>query len=105
MCEKLGVKINTETSADAYSHFIKLPIPFHKKERRGEIIDRITRSANRLNSLVDVFSSTLPYFLMLFFAIVIMFFLRWQLAFVVILSFFIYTIATVAKTKKLMKIR
>ena len=34
-----------------------------------------------------------------------MFFLRWQLAFVVILSFFIYTIATVAKTKKLMKIR
>ncbi len=105
MGEKLGVKINTETSADAYSHFIKLPIPFHKKERRGEIIDKITRSAHRLNNLVDVFSSTLPYFLMLILAVVVMFFFRWQLAFVVILSFFIYTIATVAKTKKLMKIR
>ncbi|MEK6819573.1 MAG: ABC transporter ATP-binding protein [Nanoarchaeota archaeon] len=105
MGEKLGVKIYSDTSADSYSHFIKLPIPFHKKERRGEVLDKITRSANRLHSLVDVFSSTLPYFLMLIIAVVVMFFLQWQLAIVVILSFFIYTIATIAKTKKLMKIR
>ena len=105
MGEKLAVKIYADTSADSYSHFIKLPIPFHKKERRGEIIDKITRSANRLHSLVEVFSSTLPYFLMLIFAVGVMSFLQWQLAVVVILSFFIYALATVAKTKKLMKIK
>ncbi|MEK6760849.1 MAG: ABC transporter ATP-binding protein [Nanoarchaeota archaeon] len=105
MGEKLGIKITQGTIADSFSHFLKLPIPFHKKEKRGEIFNKIERSAWRLNTLVEIFSSTLPYFLMMLFAVGVMFYLQWQLALIVLLSFAIYTLATISKTKKLMQVR
>jgi ABC-type multidrug transport system fused ATPase/permease subunit len=43
--------------------------------------------------------------MMLVFAVTVMFILKWQLALVILFSFVIYTIVTVKKTKKLMKIR
>ena len=105
MGERLGTKITSATNSDSFAHFIKLPIPFHKKERRGEIFDRISRSAWRISTLVEIFSSTLPYFLSLLFSVIIMFVLQWHLALIVILSFFIYAAVTLRKTKLLMKIR
>ena len=105
MGERLGTKITSDTSSDSFAHFIKLPISFHKKEKRGEIFNKIARAASRLAYLIDVFSNPLPYFLMLVFAVIIMFVLQWQLAVVIILSFLIYTLVTITKAKKLMKIR
>ena len=57
MGERLGTKITSDTSSDSFAHFIKLPISFHKKEKRGEIFNKIARAASRLAYLIDVFSN------------------------------------------------
>ena len=105
MGEKLGVELTMGTENESYSHFIKLPIPYHKKERRGEVLQKISRSAWNLQRLVELFSQTLPFFMMLVFSVTAMFILKWHLAMIIIFSFLIYTIITIKKTKRLMKIR
>ncbi|MBA7597949.1 putative multidrug export ATP-binding/permease protein [subsurface metagenome] len=99
MGEILGAKIALETESEAYSHFLTLPILFHKKERRGEVLQKILRGSWSLNDLISSVSDVLPQFLMLLFSLVVMFIIRWQLALIVIFSFVIYTILTVKLVK------
>ena len=99
MGEVLGAKISLETEAEAYSHFLTLPILFHKKEQRGEILQKISRGSWHLQSLIEVASEVLPQFLMLLFSVVAMFLIQWQLAFIVLFAFAIYTLLTVKLVK------
>ena len=99
MGEILGAKIALETESEAYSHFLTLPILFHKKERRGEVLQKILRGSWSLNDLISSVSDVLPQFLMLLFSLVVMFIIQWQLALIVIFSFVIYTILTVKLVK------
>lgn len=99
MGEILGAKIALETESEAYSHFLTLPILFHKKERRGEVLQKILRGSWSLNDLISSVSDVLPQFLMLLFSLIVMFIIRWQLALIVIFSFVIYTILTVKLVK------
>jgi len=99
MGEILGAKIALETESEAYSHFLTLPILFHKKERRGEVLQKILRGSWSLNDLISSVSDVLPQFLMLLFSLVVMFIIQWQLALIVIFSFIIYTILTVKLVK------
>lgn len=99
MGEILGAKIALETESEAYSHFLTLPILFHKKERRGEVLQKILRGSWSLNDLISTVSDVLPQFLMLLFSLVVMFIIRWQLALIVIFAFVIYTILTVKLVK------
>ena len=99
MGEVLGAKMSLEAESEAYSHFLTLPILFHKKEQRGEILQKISRGSWSLNDLISIVSDVLPQFLMLLFSLVAIFIIQWQLVLIVIFSFVIYTILTV----KLMK--
>jgi len=99
MGEILGAKIALETESEAYSHFLTLPILFHKKERRGEVLQKILRGSWSLNDLISTVSDVLPQFLMLLFSLIVMFIIQWQLALIVIFSFVIYTILTVKLVK------
>jgi len=102
--EVLAIKISLKSEYEGYSHFLGLPIPFHKKERRGEVLQKISRSSWSLQSFVDLFSSVLPQFMMLLFSVIAMFILKWELALVIVFSFAVYTYLTIRKTKYLTKL-
>lgn len=99
----LGVKISLAAEADAYAHFLTLPVPFHKKERKGQILSKISRGSWNIQHTIEVFSGALPQFLVLLFSVVVMFLIKWQLALIILFSFLVYSIVTIAMTKKLLK--
>lgn len=99
MGEILGTKISLGVEVEAYSHFLTLPIIFHKKEQRGEVLQKISRGSWRLEMFIESISDILPQLLMLLFALIAMFIIRWELAFVVLGAFIIYSIFTIKLVK------
>src|SRR3989344_9118612 len=99
MGEVLGTKMSLEAEADAYSHFLTLPILFHKKEQRGEVLHKISRGSWRLQDLISTVADILPQWLMLLFSIMIMLFIKWQLAVIVVFSFLVYGFFTIKLVK------
>ncbi len=101
----LSIKVSLAVEADAYAHFLTLPVPFHKKERKGQILNKISRGAWNIQHAIDFFSGVLPQFLVLLFSVIVMFVLEWQLALIVLFSFAIYSLVTIRMTKNLIKIQ
>lgn len=102
--DELGVKVPLNAEYESYSHFLHLPISFHKKASRGDVLQRISRASWTLQGTIELFSSVFPQFLMLLFSVIAMIWLQWQLALVVIASFIVYTLVTVFKTRQLVKL-
>lgn len=101
----VGAKLGFEAEVESYGHFITLPIAFHKKQRRGEILNKISRGTWELQSLVETVSEVLPQFLMFIFSMIAMFIIKWELALILIPFFILYSILTLRKTKKLLKLQ
>lgn len=97
--EILGTKMAQEAEVDAYAHFLTLPILFHKKEQRGEVLQKISRGSSRIQSITETVADILPQWLMLFFSLIIMFIIQWQLALILLISFFIYAFLTLRLVK------
>lgn len=97
--EILGTKMAQETEVDAYAHFLTLPILFHKKEQRGEVLQKISRGSNRIQGMTETLADILPQWLMLLFSLVIMFVIQWQLALILLISFFVYAVVTLRFVK------
>lgn len=105
MGEVLGTKVSLEAESDAYSHFLTLPILFHKKEQRGEILQKISRGSWSLQDMISTVSDVLPQLLMLLFSLVAMFIVQWQIGLVILFSFVIYFFLTVKYVKPEMAAR
>jgi len=103
--EVLGLEVSLEAEANAYGHFLTLPILFHKKERRGEILQKISRGTWNLQGLIERVSDVFPQFLMLIFSIIAMFIIQWQLGLIILLSFMIYLVLTIKMMKPILKAR
>lgn len=101
--EILGTEISMKAEADAYSHFLKLPISFHKKERSGKILRKISQGSWNLSNMIENSAEILPQFLILFFSLIAMLIIQWQLALIIIFFFIIYSILTIKMTKPLLK--
>jgi len=101
----VGSKISLEAEAEAYGHFLTLPIPFHKRQKRGEILNKISRGTWNLNMLVETVSEVLPQFFMFVFSMIAMFIIKWELALILIPFFIIYSLFTLKKTKGLLKLQ
>lgn len=97
--EILGTKMGQETEAEAYARFLTLPILFHKKEQRGEVLQKIARGSNRIQGMTETVADILPQWLMLLFSLGIMFFIKWELALVLAISFLIYGLVTLRLVK------
>lgn len=105
MGEVIGVKMSQESEADAYSHFLTLPILFHKREQRGEILQKISRASWSIQDMISTISDVLPQFLMLLFSMVAMFIIKWQLAMFLLVAFLIYGFFTIKFVKPEMEAR
>lgn len=92
--EVVGAKIGLNEEAKAYSHFITLPISFHKKKKKGEILRKLSRGSWEIQSLIVNMSEIFPQFLILFFSIIVMVIIQWQLALILFFVFLIYSTIT-----------
>ena len=99
MGEVLGSKMGNEAEAEAYSHFLTLPILFHKKEQKGEILQKIARGSYSLQDIISSVSDVLPQLLMLVFSLIAMFIIRWELAAIFVLAFLAYILFTIKLIK------
>lgn len=99
MGEVLGAKMSLEAESEAYSHFLTLPILFHKKEQRGEILHKISRGSWSLQDLISTVADVLPQLLMLLFSLIAMFIILWQIAVIALISFIIYAVLTIKFVK------
>ncbi|RLG12277.1 hypothetical protein DRN73_02975 [Candidatus Pacearchaeota archaeon] len=100
-----GSEIALESESEAYGHFLSLPISFHKKEKRGEILNKISRGSWELQSLFETASEILPQFLMLIFAMGMMFWIKFELAIILMIFFLIYSVFALNKTSSFLKIQ
>ena len=105
MGEILGAKISLEAEANAYAHFFSLPVPFHKKKQKGEVLRKLSRGAWTLQNMIEVVSGTFPQFLMLIFSVVAMLLIQWQLALILIFTFIIYFLITIKNINPILKIQ
>ncbi len=97
---KSNVK-NAHLSETIYSKYIikgfgtllELPLSFHKNRKMGDIFDRISRAASRMEQIVGtVIIDLAPQFLSILVALIICFYVNYFLAFFLLLSVFVYVI-------------
>lgn len=101
--EILGSKVSLTEESKAYAHFLTLPISFHKKKRKGEILNKLSRGAWNIAFLIETLSNVFPQFLILLFSIVVMFIIQWQIALVLIFTFAIYSLLTIRLMNPILK--
>ncbi|MCK5321336.1 ABC transporter ATP-binding protein [Candidatus Pacearchaeota archaeon] len=101
--DTLGAKLSLKSEAEAYGHFLTLPLSFHKTKKTGGIIQKIGRGSWNLQMFIQMSASTLPSILFIIFALIAMLILQWQLGLMVVLTFIIYSILTLRLTKPILE--
>lgn len=101
-----GAYIATDASNDflveVSEHLIDLPISYHKHQKMGEIIQRMYRGGDFLDMIiVNVVFSTLPSFLSVIGALIIMTLVEWRLMVLVAVMLFFYGLSTIWKTNNI----
>lgn len=89
--ERLEAEIEADYLVAGFAKLLELPLSFHKTHRMGEVMNRISRGATWLHSLVGrLFIDLLPQFLSIVFAFIIVFAVEWRLGFVLLASIILY---------------
>ena len=86
-------------------HLIRLPMSFLSEQRLGKIVQRAERGSDSLGRIIrDVLFSLIPHFLSLTVAFAVMFWIRWQLAILVLVTVILYAVAMTSSNKKIVVI-
>ena len=89
--DKLSTNLLAEYTAEGFSKLFEMPLAFHTMQKQGDTSDRINRAANWLDQIVgNVLLSLLPSFLSIGVALIITFFINWQLMLVLVAAIIIY---------------
>jgi len=97
--EIFGAKIAWMKEAEAYGHFLTLPIAFHKNKKTGEILNKLSRGSWQIQNLITNITRLFPQLIILVGVSTIIFIVKWQLALILILSFIIYVLITIKSSK------
>jgi len=100
---KIQVESAVETSMKLYAHISTLPMSFHKDKKKGSVFRRIDQGIYRglENFISRILFSFLPNIIKLITALIILLFIEWHLALILIFSSLIY-IFTVSYYSKLL---
>lgn len=100
----IGIDASNDLITEGANHIIRLPLKFHKDKKMGEIISRIQRAADFLKRLInDVLFFSVPQFISVFVALIIVFLIEWRLALGLLAILSVYSFATVKKTIPIIK--
>jgi len=101
---ELGVEIGNDLISETSSHLLDLPISYHKHKKMGEIVQRISRAADYLETIIgNIVFNICPSFLTVIGALVIMALVEWRLAFILLIILTLYSLISVLKTKPIIK--
>ncbi|MEX1064019.1 MAG: ABC transporter ATP-binding protein [Candidatus Paceibacterota bacterium] len=97
--------VGSKLFLDGIFHLIRLPMNFLSEQRLGKVVQRLERGSDRIErTIAEVLFSLIPHFLSLMFAIVLMFFIKWQLALMVLLVIILYTLSMTSSNKRLLEL-
>ncbi|MEK7123369.1 MAG: ABC transporter ATP-binding protein [Patescibacteria group bacterium] len=107
--EKIGTNAGFDAANNfeisAVSHYIDLPLVFHKEKKSGTILSRIERGWGAILGFLDSTAfTTLPRFLSLIFAFFIVFFIEWRLSLIIAAMVAFYALATFKYTLFMIKV-
>ncbi len=89
--DKLSTLLHAEYTAEGFARLFEMPLAFHTVQKQGDTSDRINRAANWMDQIVgNVLLTLLPSFLSIGVALIITFFMNWQLTIVLIAAIIIY---------------
>jgi len=89
--DKLSTIMLAEYTAEGFGKLFEMPLGFHTMQKQGDTSDRINRAANWLDQIVsNVLLSLLPSFLSIGVALIITYFINWQLTLVLLAAIVIY---------------
>ena len=102
----LGAEASADLVLDHAWHVMTLPLSFHKENRVGEVVSRITRAGDYLRDIIEnTLFWILPQFLTMLIGLIVLFFINWQLFLGIVIIFFISVVITVLRVPPLMKIQ
>ena len=85
----LAINAYNDLTCESANHVLTLPLKFHKEEKIGEIFSKIERAASHIRRIIEEFAFWItPQFLTIFIGILILFFIKWELAIGILLIFF-----------------
>lgn len=101
---EIGIMAGNDLISETSSHLLDLPISYHKHKKMGEIVQRISRGADYLENIIgNVVFSICPSFLTIIGSLVIMTFVEWRLALILLVILSFYSLISVWKTKPIIK--
>ena len=94
--------VGSELFTGCVSHLIKLPMSFLSEQRLGKVVQRFERGSDVLERMIrDVLFSLVPHFLSLLVAFIVMFWMQWQLAGLVLLTVVLYSLTMTSSNNKI----
>ena len=102
--ELIGFKAYHSFLADIYSHYLRLPLSFHKDKKGGEQLNKVDRAASYVwNIVANVLFYLVPGFLSAVVAIALMFSAEWRLSILIVVVLIFYSYITIQKVKPTIK--
>lgn len=102
----IAIDIENDFRLEITNHLLYLPLSFHKNKKMGEIVQRVSRGADHLETIIsNVIFNLGPRFLTVVVALVIMGFVDWRLTFLLFLILVLYSLASIWKTKAIIKVQ
>lgn len=98
----IGIDALAESIFEFSAHIINLPLTFHRENKIGETISKVTMAGNALNTIIgDTLFWILPRFLTVVIGLMIMFFINWQLSLGTAIIFLLSVIISVSRSRLL----
>ncbi|HUC01458.1 MAG TPA: ABC transporter ATP-binding protein [Candidatus Paceibacterota bacterium] len=89
--DKLSTFLQAEYTAEGFAKLFEMPLAFHTMQKQGDTSDRITRAANWMDQIVgNSLLTLLPSFLSIGVALIITYFINWQLTLVLLAAIVVY---------------
>jgi len=89
--DRLSTVLYAEYVAEGFGKLFEMPLAFHNAQKQGDTTDRINRAANWLDQIVgNVLLTLLPNFLSIGVALIITYFINWQLMMILLGAIVIY---------------
>lgn len=100
----LGFEASADLILENSSHVMNLPLSFHKENRVGEVVSRISRAGDHLRDIIEnTLFWILPQFLTVVIGLVVLLFINWQLFLSIIIIFALSIVVTFLRAPLLMK--
>jgi len=101
---ELGIDITNKLLVNLFSHILNLPMSFHKNKKIGKVMRQAQRGIDDLDDLIERTAfSFLPSVFSFVVAIIILFFVEWRLAAVLVAISAVYVLVTILFTKGIVK--